>query len=110
VRYDEQASGDISSGPRAGSVVALELLEHLEKVHTELDLKAFFAALCGDIEADRAELDALVERVGASASTLRAAIAWFSEKATRIKLQMDDTGGGDRLRGPGGRRRLTVGP
>src|SRR5947207_1421992 len=79
----------------AGSVVALELLQHLEKVHAGSDLRAFFATLRGDIEADRAELDALVERIGASAGTLRAAVAWFGEKATRLKLQMDDSAGGD---------------
>ena len=37
----------------AGSVVAVELLEHLEGAHAGTDLAAFFARLRGDITADQ---------------------------------------------------------
>src|SRR5205085_7785795 len=52
----------------AGSVVALELLEHLEKAHAGTDVARFVAALRADIEADRGELEALMQRLHVSAS------------------------------------------
>ena len=79
----------------AGSVVAIELLEHLEKAHVGTELAEFFATLRGDILADRAELDALIGRVGGSTGTVRAAVGWLGEKAARLKLRMDDASGGD---------------
>jgi hypothetical protein len=79
---------------RAGSVVALELLEHLEKAHAGSDLGPFFARLREDIGADRDELEALIGRVATPAGMARSAVAWFAEKAARLKLKMDDTADG----------------
>ena len=79
----------------AGSVVALELLEHLETAHSGTDLAPFLAKLREDILADRAELDALIGRAGGSTGTVRAAVGWLGEKAARLKLRMDDASGGD---------------
>jgi hypothetical protein len=76
---------------RAGSVVALELLEHLEKVHSGSDLGPFFARLRGDIATDRDELEALIDRLATPAGMARSAVAWLAEKAARLKLKMDDT-------------------
>jgi hypothetical protein len=78
----------------AGSVVALELLEHLEKNHHEAELQKFFAGLRKDIVADRHELESLMNRLAISISTLRSAIAWFAEKAARLKLRFDDSADG----------------
>jgi hypothetical protein len=80
---------------QAGSVVALELLEHLEQAHAGSELAGLFARLREDILADRAELDALIGRVGGSAGTVRAAVGWLGEKAARLKLRLDDSSGGD---------------
>lgn len=79
----------------AGSVVALELLEHLEQAHAGTELAGFFAHLRQDIMADRAELDALISRAGGSTGTVRGAVGWLGEKAARLKLRLDDTSGGD---------------
>lgn len=79
----------------AGSAVAIELLEHLEKVHGGTELAPFFATLRQDILADRDKLDALIARVGGSIGTVRAAVGWLGEKAARLKLRMDDVSGGD---------------
>lgn len=76
----------------AGSVVAIDLLEHLEKAHAQEG--PLLAALRKDILADQDELKALIERVGGSTGTVRAAVGWLGEKAARLKLSMDDAGDG----------------
>ncbi len=81
----------------AGSVVALELLEYLEKSRAGTDLEPFFAQLRADITADRAELEDLMKRMGAAGGPVRTAVAWVGEKAARLKLRMDDAAGGDFL-------------
>jgi hypothetical protein len=45
----------------AGSVVALELLDHLVATHSETDLAAFFRQLRADIVADRDELQRIMK-------------------------------------------------
>lgn len=79
---------------RAGSVVALELLEHLEAIHAGGELGPFFARLRADIAADRDELDALIGRLATPAGLVRSAAAWLAEKAARLKLKVDDTADG----------------
>src|ERR1700677_2848030 len=78
----------------AGSVVALELLEHMENSHTGMDLGRFFARLREDITADRHELETLMERLAISVGTFRSAVAWVAEKAARLKLRLDDSENG----------------
>lgn len=75
----------------SGSAAALELLEHLEVVHA--DLAPFLKALRRDIELDRAELEALIARVGSAPSAPRQAVAWVAEKFARLKLTFDDPSG-----------------
>jgi hypothetical protein len=79
----------------AGSVVALELLEHLEKAHAGSELAPFFARLRADIAADQDQLKGLMGRLDVSVGSLRSAVAWFAEKAGRLKLRMDDSSGGE---------------
>ena len=78
----------------AGSVVALELLEHLETAHAGTALENIFATLRSDIEADRNELESLMNRLDISQSVTRKATAWLTEKVTEIKLRVDDLAGG----------------
>jgi hypothetical protein len=78
----------------AGSVVALELLEHLEKAHAGTDLERFLAGLRADITADRQELEALMGRLHVTTSSPRKAMAWLAEKFTELKLRLDDAAGG----------------
>jgi hypothetical protein len=75
----------------AGAVAALELLEHLERTHA--DLAPFLRALRHDIEHDRAELEALIARLGVTQSAPRQAVAWVAEKAARLKMAVDDLSG-----------------
>jgi hypothetical protein len=74
----------------AGSVVALELLEHLEAEHTGTPLERFLAELRADIAADRQELLSLMGRLDVAESRSRKASAWLAEKITELKLRLDD--------------------
>ena len=81
----------------AGSVVALELLDHLEAVHSEDPLRDFFRELRRDISADRAELEALMKTLNIDQSRTRKASAWLTEKITELKLRFDDPKAGTLL-------------
>jgi hypothetical protein len=78
----------------AGSVLALDLLARLQKDETLKELKPFLVDLHGDILADRHELESLMERLAIRSSGPRQALAWISEKATQLKLRLDDSAGG----------------
>jgi hypothetical protein len=74
----------------AGSVVAIELLEHLESTHCESELGAFFKQLRTEVAADRDELQQMMERLDIGESRTRKASAWLAEKMTELKLRFDD--------------------
>jgi hypothetical protein len=78
----------------AGSEAALELLDHLAKEHAGTQIAMLATGLREDIAADRRELEALMARLGISQGTARKAVGWLSEKATQLKLNLDDPGGG----------------
>lgn len=78
----------------AGSVVALELIEHLQAAHAGTPLESFLANLRADITADRHELEALMDRLHITESRTRKATAWLTEKFTEIKLRLDDPADG----------------
>jgi hypothetical protein len=78
----------------AGSVAALELLDHLIEQHQGSDRVAF-TALRGEIEDDQQIVRQLLERMGGKESPVRKAAAWLSEKLGEAKLRFDDPGGGD---------------
>lgn len=79
----------------AGSVAALELLEHLEADHSGAPLERFFVELRADITADRQELESLMDKLKVSESRTRKASAWFAGKVAELKLRLDDPSGGD---------------
>jgi len=74
----------------AGSVAAIELLEDLEAAHAGADTARFFSELRADIQADRDELKALMERLEITEKRVRKATAWFAGKLTELKLRLDD--------------------
>lgn len=76
-----------------GSTAALELLQHLEKSHEKL--APFLSSLRADIESDRKELEDLLERIGASPSSVRQAAGWTLEKLARLKMNVDDESEGE---------------
>ena len=74
----------------AGSVVALELLDGLEREHAGTPIARFAAGLRAEIEQDRGELETLMARLDITESLPRKAVAWLAEKATALKLRLDD--------------------
>jgi hypothetical protein len=79
----------------AGSVVAVELLQHLERAYSGQSVQQFAAELRSDIEDDRRELQSLMGRLNVAESRARQATAWLAEKMTMVKLRLDDWAGGD---------------
>jgi len=78
----------------AGSVVAIELLEHLESSH-DAQWAVFFRTLRADIESDREKLETLMKEMDIDQSKLRKGMAWLGEKFTALKMRLDDPADGD---------------
>jgi vacuolar-type H+-ATPase subunit I/STV1 len=76
----------------AGSVGALEMLEHLIKLHEKKDREPFYRRLRAEVEEDQKVLQNLLEKVGGRESRVRKAAAWMSEKLGEAKLALDDRG------------------
>ncbi|HZB27059.1 MAG TPA: hypothetical protein VE282_00745 [Gemmatimonadales bacterium] len=78
----------------AGSVTALELLEHLPSLVRpgERDL---LNGLRTEIREDQQLLKELLEQLGEKESPMRKAAAWITEKLGEVKLKFDDPGGGE---------------
>ena len=70
----------------AGSVAALELVEHLAKNYPDTALEGFFADLHADISADQDVLRDLLRTFGEGESAVRKAGAWLAEKLGRAKF------------------------
>ncbi|HEX5760588.1 MAG TPA: hypothetical protein VF121_15485 [Thermoanaerobaculia bacterium] len=82
----------------AGSVVALELLEHLETAHAGTEVGRLAAEVRAEVEADSQVLESIMDRLEVARSRTRRAAAWLGEKAAELKLRLDDpTGGSLRL-------------
>jgi hypothetical protein len=78
----------------SGAVVALELLEYLQRSHRGTELARFAADLYAEIMADRRVLESLMTQHNVHASAPRKAAAWLTEKAAQVKLWLDDPGHG----------------
>lgn len=70
----------------AGSVAAIELLEHLLSDHEADRFGKFLTDLRDQVQEDQDTLRALIRRLGAEQSAARKASAWLLEKFTRVKL------------------------
>jgi hypothetical protein len=70
----------------AGSVGAVELVEHWARLHDGKPLGAFFSDIGTDIRADQGTLRDLMHRLAIDESNLRKAGAWAAEKAGRARL------------------------
>jgi hypothetical protein len=81
----------------SGAMVAIELLDHLQKAHGDAEVRQFAAGLQAEIEVDRQELKRLIGELDIAESRIRQTAAWLTEKATRLKLLVDDPNGGDFL-------------
>lgn len=78
----------------AGSVLALELLDHLIEQNQVPEQKPL-VRLRSEIEQDQKVLQKLLRDLGGKESSLRKAAGWLTEKLGRAKLSLDDPGEGD---------------
>jgi hypothetical protein len=79
----------------AGSVAAIDLLDHLLERAPSPEAKRLFADIRAEVTQDQETLQAIIRRVGADESGWRKAGAWFSEKLARLKLKIDDSTDGN---------------
>ena len=79
----------------AGSVGALELIDHWTKLSDGKPLAKFLADLRKDIEADQKALRKLMGALGIKKSSVRPAGAWIAEKLSRARFAIagDEIGG-----------------
>jgi hypothetical protein len=79
----------------AGSVAALELLEHLGALHRGTEREKLFQSLRREVEEDQKVLQQVLDQVGGKESRVRKAAAWLTEKIGEAKLKLDDPGNGE---------------
>lgn len=73
----------------AGSLSALELLEHLLTLHSGPERETL-VKLRNNIEEDQEVLRQLLQALGGKESPMRKAAAWLTEKIGQVKLKFDD--------------------
>jgi hypothetical protein len=79
----------------AGSVAAIELLDHLRKTSKGTPREKLLASLHSEIEEDQRVLQELLRAAGGKESRVRKATAWVAEKLGEAKLKLDDPGSGE---------------
>ncbi len=79
----------------AGSVAAIELVDHLRKLSKAAELETLFTTLQSEIKEDQQVLKELLHGLGEGESRVRQAAAWLTEKVGEAKLRLDDPGSGD---------------
>jgi hypothetical protein len=72
----------------AGSVVAIELLDHLIKEQTGQRLEKFLLNVRDDVSADQQVLRDLIHKLDLKESAMRKAGAWFVEKLGQAKIDV----------------------
>jgi hypothetical protein len=78
----------------AGSVAALELLDHLIEHHPGSG-RDELARIKVEIKDDQETLRRILNDVGGEESPVRKVAAWITEKLGQVKLRFDDEGSGD---------------
>ncbi len=76
----------------AGSLGAIEMVDHLIGTFEDKPLGQFFKDLRPEIETDQKTLESLIENIGADESTIKKAGAWVAEKVSRAKIRVSDSG------------------
>lgn len=76
----------------AGAAMAVDLLDSMRSKHKGDSLGEFAATILVEVEADRAVLKELADRIGSGSSQLKELTAWMSEKVSRFKLDRGPNG------------------
>lgn len=74
----------------AGSVAALELIEHLAKKFHGSHLEGFLADLHAEITADQDVVRSLIQTFEGNESAVRKAGAWIAEKLSHVKFGLGE--------------------
>ena len=82
----------------AGSVAAIELLNHLISSHRGKTHEQFFICLRDEVVEDQEVLRGLLQDLDAEGGALRNTTAFLSEKLARIKLLLENPTGGQLAR------------
>jgi hypothetical protein len=77
----------------AGSVGAVEMLEHLIESHQKEPISQFCRELLEAVRADQGELKEIMDALDISEGGVRKAGAWVTEKVSRAKLKLEGAGG-----------------
>ena len=79
----------------AGSVTALEIIEHLAKTCSDAQLQSFFTDLHVEVTADQQVLQDILKALDMHEGAIRKAGAWLIEKVGRAKLgfEKEEAGG-----------------
>jgi hypothetical protein len=75
----------------AGSVAALNMIDHLIEIFEKKPLAQFFRDLRGEIAADQADLQWLIEKLDKKHNAIRKAGAWVAEKLSRAKIRPSES-------------------
>jgi hypothetical protein len=78
----------------AGSVAALELLDHLIPHEQGTERGTELIRIRAEVEEDQQTLLRGLQEVGGKESRVRSALAWLTEKIGQAKLRLDDPGTG----------------
>jgi hypothetical protein len=70
----------------AGSVTALEMIEHLREATAGSELGRFLDGLHGEITQDQEVLRDLIHRLGGTQSAVKKAAGWLAQKMTQANL------------------------
>jgi hypothetical protein len=79
----------------AGSVAALNMIDHLIDTYEEKLLAQFFRDLRAEIAADQAKLQGLVDKLDKKHNAIRKAGAWIAEKLSRAKIRPSESRDGE---------------
>jgi hypothetical protein len=82
----------------AGSVAGIELLDHLISSNRGDAHEQIFVQLREDVLEDQEALKGLLHNLNAHSGVIRDGAAFLGEKLTRIKLLLEDPGGGQLAR------------
>ena len=77
----------------AGSAHAADLLEAIRDQHPNEPLGEFAGSLLAEVQADRAVLKGIIDRVGAGSPKLKELTGWMAEKVSRYKLHREKQAG-----------------
>jgi hypothetical protein len=73
-----------------GAIHAVDLLKHLRDQYSNDPLGQFASGLLVEIEADKAVLQGLSDRIGSVSSGFKEMAGWLAEKVSRLKLNHGD--------------------